>query len=80
MDQTTVTRNIEILRKNQYISVIKAEDDSRKKCITITELGFNKLKEAIPYWKTAQVKIEQGIGNEAFKQLLDTLANIQNLV
>lgn len=80
MDQTTVTRNIEVLRKKQYITVVRGKEDSRKKCITITGLGLNKLREAIPYWKRAQAKIKRGLGNKDFTQFLNLLNCIQQLL
>lgn len=80
MDQTTVTRNIEILRKKGYITVTKENDDSRRKSISITNSGEKKLEEAIPLWEAAQSKIEQGIGVENFQEFLKTLNYIQNLV
>ncbi|MFT8315862.1 MAG: MarR family winged helix-turn-helix transcriptional regulator [Clostridium sp.] len=80
MDQTTVTRNIEILRKKGYITVTKEDDDSRRKSISITNDGEKKLEEAIPLWEVAQSKIEQGIGAENFQEFLKTLNYIQNLI
>nr|WP_063554853.1 MarR family winged helix-turn-helix transcriptional regulator [Clostridium ljungdahlii] len=47
MDQTTVTRNIKILKKKGYVNVRQGEDDSRKRCISTTESGLAKLREAI---------------------------------
>jgi len=35
MDQTTVTRNIEILHKKGYVNVKTEDTDSRKKSITV---------------------------------------------
>ena len=51
MDQTTVTRNIEILRKNGYVIVQTEEKDSRRKRITLSDEGKEKLNDALPLWK-----------------------------
>jgi DNA-binding MarR family transcriptional regulator len=80
MDQTTVTRNIEILRKSGLIDVNIADDDSRKRCVKITELGTTKLIEAIPSWAKAQQHIEDGIGKERYKEFLGTLSDIQSII
>jgi len=80
MDQTTVTRNIEILRKKGYINVRKGDDDSRRKCISLSESGEEKLNESIPLWRNAQEQIEQGLGAERLEELLKTLEYIQNLI
>ncbi|HEY8889698.1 MAG TPA: MarR family winged helix-turn-helix transcriptional regulator [Clostridium sp.] len=80
MDQSTVTRNVELLRKSGYIDIKKEEQDSRKKCITITNKGLKKLEEALPIFKSAQSKIEDGIGKERIEELLKTLKDIENLI
>ena len=80
MDQSTVTRNIELLRKSGYIDIKKVEKDSRKKSISITDMGLKKLEEATPIWEEAQKKIENGIGKKRFEELLITLKDIEQLV
>ncbi len=80
MDQTTVTRNLEILRKNGYIAVVKETEDARRKAIAITELGREKLGEALPFLEQAQAQIEQGLGAERFQEFLNTLLAIQQMV
>ena len=80
MDQSTVTRNVELLRKSGYIDIKKEERDSRKKCITITNKGLKTLDVAIPLLKQAQSKIEDGIGKKRIEELLKTLKDIEKLV
>ncbi|MBU3161157.1 MarR family winged helix-turn-helix transcriptional regulator [Clostridium frigoris] len=80
MDQSTVTRNVELLRKSGYIDIKKEEQDCRKKCITITDKGVKTLDAAIPILKEAQIKIEDGIGKDRIKELLKTLNDIEKLV
>ncbi|HBC93637.1 MAG TPA: MarR family transcriptional regulator [Pelotomaculum sp.] len=80
MDQTTVTRNIEILRKLGYINVTKEDNDGRKKSISITESGIRKLAEAEPLWEQAQSRIEQGLGAERYRDFLKTLKDVAQLL
>lgn len=80
MDQTTVTRNIEILRKKGYVDVRTDDNDSRRKCISISDVGIKKLHEAIPVWNEVQSPIEKEIGAEKFEEFLKTLAQIQNFI
>lgn len=79
MDQTTVTRNIEILRKKGYVDIKTEEKDSRKKRITVSEAGNDKLKAATPPWKDAQIKLQRSIGLERYKVLLETLSLLREL-
>ncbi len=80
MDQTTVTRNIEILRKKGYVNVRTDDNDSRRKCISISEGGKQKLNEAIPVWNSVHSLIEQEIGAEKFEEFLEILGQIQNFI
>ncbi|HBS60097.1 MAG TPA: MarR family transcriptional regulator [Firmicutes bacterium] len=79
MDQTTVTRNIEILRKQKYITVEKEENDARVKLISITKSGRDKLAEAVPLWAQAQLEIEKGLGVEQYQEFLKMLRKIEQL-
>lgn len=80
MDQTTVTRNIEILRKHGYIRITKEENDARRKSISITNEGEKKLAEAIPLWEKAQAHIEKGFGVEHLEDFYKTLKMLEQLV
>lgn len=80
MDQTTATRNIELLKKNGYLEAHPGEVDSRKRHIWITELGTETLEKAIPFWEKAQRTIEQGIGTEKYEDFLTTLAELQKIL
>lgn len=79
MDQTTVTRNVEILRKKGYVDVNTVDADSRKKCITVSETGKEKLALAMPHWQEAQSKIEQVVGKEQYDELLKTLSVLRSI-
>lgn len=79
LDQTTVTRNVNILKKSGFVKITKSTNDSRTRIITVTELGFAKLKEAYPIWLKIQEKIVADIGEERYKNLLETLEEIQQL-
>ncbi len=79
MDQTTVTRNIEILRKNGFVEVKTQEKDSRRKNITVSTAGKEKLQLAVPLWRAAQIKLEYTLGAEQYQVLLKTLAVLQEI-
>lgn len=79
MDQTTVTRNVEILRKKGYVDVNTVDTDSRKKCITVSETGKEKLALAMPHWQEAQSKLVQIVGKEQYDELLKTLSVLRSI-
>lgn len=79
MDQTTVTRNVEILRKKGYVDVKTEDADSRKKRITVSDAGKTKLELAMPHWQEAQMKLEQIVGKEQYNALLKTLSGLREI-
>jgi len=79
-DQTTITRNIEILKKQGYITITRKENDARKKAICITEEGKKKLAEILPLWEEAQTRIEKELGLERLADFFQTLKTLEQLV
>lgn len=80
MDQTTVTRNVDNLKKLGYLQITICDNDARKKYITISEAGTQKLTEAVPLWREAQARINQGLGEERYGQLIALLNDVELLV
>lgn len=78
MDQTTVTRNIENLRKLNYVYVEQGRD-LRKKYVSISKNGYAKLQEALPLWLEAQENLISQIGEHKYEEFLNTLGEIQRL-
>ena len=70
LDQTTITRNVNILKKSGYVNITKNKNDSRTKSISITDIGLVKLEEAAPIWLQIQDNVENGMGKEKYKDLL----------
>jgi DNA-binding MarR family transcriptional regulator len=79
MDQSTVTRNLEILKKHRYITNTPSSHDARIKTIAITPSGEKKLEEALPLWEKAQSEIQKKLGDQ-FNDFIKTLQLINQLV
>ncbi|MEG0259064.1 MAG: MarR family winged helix-turn-helix transcriptional regulator [Lysinibacillus sp.] len=80
LDQTTVTRNVNILKQSGYVTIVRDIQDSRMKVISLTNKGMEKLKEATPIWQDIQRKIINDIGLEKYKDFYETLKNIQKII
>lgn len=80
MDQTTATRNIELLERQGYVSLTPHPDDARKKQVGLTTEGRAKLEEAIPLWKEAQLRIRASLGKENMDSLLSMLSDLVKVV
>jgi DNA-binding MarR family transcriptional regulator len=69
MDRTTLTRNLEPLTRQGFVSSQEGED-RRVRLIMLTEEGKAVLARALPHWQEAQSRIVQGLGQERFRSLL----------
>lgn len=78
-DQTTITRNVEILKKYGYVRIARKENDARKKAVSITEEGKKKLAEVMPLWEEAQAHIEEELGTEQLANFFKTLKKLEEL-
>ncbi len=80
LDQTTITRNVNLLKKNGYVDVTRDTQDGRTKIISLTAIGIEKLKEATPLWMDIQEKIIQDIGLDKYKDFYETHKKMQKVL
>jgi MarR family transcriptional regulator, organic hydroperoxide resistance regulator len=73
MQQTTVTRNLQVLEKAGYIHLEPEATDCRIKKIRLTDMGMSRMDEARPFWEKAQLEMAQTLGKERLEALLDSL-------
>lgn len=80
LDQTTVTRNLNILNDSGYVQIKRAKQDSRIKVVTLTDVGYEKLNNATPIWMHVQEQIEGSIGKTEYMDLLEKLTSLQKAI
>jgi DNA-binding MarR family transcriptional regulator len=80
IEQSTATRNLELLKKNGYISLVPGPGDRRKKISLITDAGRKKLSEAAPLWMKAQERMRGILGGEMMGGLIDSLRKTVRLM
>ena len=69
MDQTTVTRSVNLLKKAGHVEVSVGED-RRVRLIRLTENGQVAMETAYPMWLEAQTRVWEQLGDEKATQLL----------
>ena len=79
MDQTTVTRNLMALKRDEFIEFASGDKDARKKCLQLTAIGEAKLMEAMPLWEAAQKRIESDLGPDRFQEMLKIFSHLVTL-
>lgn len=75
MDQTTVTRNVQALKRKKFV-LIEHGEDRRTRLISLTDEGKRALSEAVPYREQAQSEIIDALGAEKTSELLSLLEQI----
>jgi DNA-binding MarR family transcriptional regulator len=80
MEQSTATRNVELLKKNGYVSFARQQGDKRKKILSLTDAGREKLSEAMPLWMKAQERMRGILGEAGMVGLIDTLRETVQLM
>lgn len=69
LEISTMRRNLTILQKKKFIKIIKKDFHGNQ--LTLTNRGFIKLKETLPYWRSSQK-----IGKSKAKNYLKILNKI----
>lgn len=76
MDRTTLTRNLDLLSKQQLVCTEEG-DDRRQRLVLLTAEGEAALQRAWPLWQEAQARIEQVLGGQRLEALLAELAAVR---
>lgn len=64
MDRTTLTRNLAPLERDGLVQVVAAEGDRRRKVLSLTPAGTQRLAAARPQWRRAQAAFERHFGDQ----------------
>lgn len=72
MDSTTLTRTLRLLVKAGWVQV-KRGRDRRERLFSLTRSGKRRLAEAQPYWKSAERRLQQKLGEAGWKSLNESV-------
>jgi len=75
MEKSTVSRNIERMRKNGWLNVEPAES-GRKQQLTLTRQGRRLLEKSVPAWDEAQTRARAMLGQRG----ADSIVRVGNAV
>lgn len=75
MDRTTLTRNLKPLERSGLITTLSTLD-KRSKAYTLTEKGHELVAQALPLWNQLQFKVDEMIGTEHRKELIQKLNHL----
>ncbi len=78
MDSTTLTRTLEIMDREGWISERRGED-RRERRLRLAKAGETQLGRALPAWEKVQSRLRRQLGEQAWKYLLDTTNQLTGL-
>lgn len=64
-DRTTITRNLDVVRKHGLVTVRTADGDARSRLATITPSGKSRLDDAMDTWRNVQHALSDTLGEAA---------------
>jgi DNA-binding MarR family transcriptional regulator len=64
LDQTTLSRNLQLLIANKWIKRVRSTKDGRQSLYAITAAGAKLRKEALPHWDRAQELMRERLGED----------------
>lgn len=79
MDQTTVTRNVALLKKLGMVRTV-ATDDKRTRAVSLTDQGHQTHARAVPLWSRVQADLSASLGPERLGRFLEDLSLIRSLL
>jgi DNA-binding MarR family transcriptional regulator len=73
MDQTTLSRSLDLLRRARLVRITRDPADGRSRRVALSALGRARLQEAMPAWRAAQRHTVERFGTDRAAQLLRLL-------
>jgi DNA-binding MarR family transcriptional regulator len=78
MDSTTLTRTLEIMRRQGWVAE-RPGRDRRERLLSLAKGGETKLKRALPIWEKVQSRLRRQVGPQVWGNLLHLTRELTNL-
>ena len=75
MDPTTLNRNLKPLAAKGLVRNVPDSADGRVRVVRITEKGRRALLKAVPFWQSAQTRVDKTLGPQVTAELNELLDN-----
>jgi len=72
LDKSTLTRNLKALEKQGLIEIATGGTDSRRRLVSLTETGTEKLAQAMPIWRAANNSLSRFVDTELARTVADS--------
>jgi DNA-binding MarR family transcriptional regulator len=79
MDSTTLTRTLEIMRRNNWVAM-RYGKDRRERWLRLDKAGEAQLKRALPHWEKVQSRLRRRLGNQRWNDFMNFTNQVTNEV
>ena len=79
MDSTTLTRTLEIMRRQGWVAERRGRD-RRERLLSLAKGGETKLNRALPVWEKVQSRLRRQLGHQAWNNLLQLTNQVTDLI
>ena len=69
LEQSTLSRNLHALEHEGLVEIATVENDLRRRMVWLTEFGARRLEMAIPVWRKAHSKLDEGLSAGLVRQV-----------
>jgi DNA-binding MarR family transcriptional regulator len=71
LDPSTLSRNVERMKKREWLQARPGDEDARIRVLRVTQEGLKLIEQAFPAWEQAQGKAAELLGREGLKGIMD---------
>jgi DNA-binding MarR family transcriptional regulator len=72
MEQTTLTRNVQLLERDRLLASVADPEDTRVRRLSLAPEGRRRLRRAMPLWRAMQERIDGAVGEGGIEALVDS--------
>ncbi len=80
MDRTSLYRAVQPLERDGFVATMSSPSDRRVKDVELSEIGREKILEALPYWQEAQKSLISAFGEESWYATANSVASLVTLI
>jgi DNA-binding MarR family transcriptional regulator len=78
MDSTTLTRTLEIMGRQGWITERRGKD-RRERWLRLAKTGETQLKRALPVWEEVQSRLRHQLGEQTWKNLMQLTTQVTEI-
>jgi DNA-binding MarR family transcriptional regulator len=74
LNQSTMSRNVDMLAGAGLVEIAMVEKDRRRRAVWLTEAGAMRLQDALPLWRASHRAIAEKLGPKLSRQFAEAVA------